>query len=728
LSNVEVLRASRLKTWWKPKAHNLLFVLLLAIFIRAETFGRSVSLLFLSAVTIAGIGAFGHLVNDCFDIKVDRQAGKVNRFEELSLWQKFFALLAALAIGLLPWIALPRNHVSLSLLGGELLLFVLYAAPPVRLKDRIYLSIVADAGYAYALPSALAAYTVLLSGSRCYDPVFVLLLIPWQLLLGIRHYLNHLAIDRAHDLAAGMRTLAVTKGNYYLHTILRKFLMPGETVCLGLVLWHVGHYGAALAWTCVASFMAFSAFSLLLAVSRPYTLLSYRLQDDPLDKFYQNVLPLVVLWFLLRRDIQFLLLPGFALALALVLWLSRTRAAHIRENWGSYWPFRWLRRPPAARRAANIVVANINRGKYTETFVDEALPRLKYNVYFLHGGELPVFDHTGRHMLSNELILHDAALILEVLFRLDRGHCAKNSIANYCQLHDIRVVLAEFGPVGVQMLPIARDLGIPLVVHFHGYDVFHEPTWKAHAAAYETLFHGAARILAVSKEMAEKLVQSGAPAAKVTHLPAFVNLSLFPYRDHSDLPPRFLGVGRFAETKSPHLTILAFHKVVQAIPEAELVMLGKDGGGQLFEACLILVKALSLEKHVRFAGIVDHHAVALEMARARVFVQHSVVTPENHDREGKPVAIMEAMASGLPVVATCHSGIMELVTHNETGLLVAEYDTEAMAAAMIRLAREDSLVKMLGERASRRIHNDPLIRDHISILEGILDELMVGVE
>jgi colanic acid/amylovoran biosynthesis glycosyltransferase len=726
LSNLDVLGSARVRTWWKPKANNLLFVLLLALFVRSESFARSIYLLVLSLITIMGIGAFGHLINDWFDVKVDQRAGKINRFALFSLWQKQCAVLAAIAIGLLPWLALPRNRVSIFLLATELLLLVIYAAPPIRLKDRIYLSILADAAYAYALPAVLAAYTVLLAGSRSYDPLFVAALVPWQALLGIRHYLNHLALDRMHDLASGTRTLAVVKGNYYVHSILRNLLVPCEVVCLGLVLWRVGHYSLRLAGACFASFLAFSIFPIILAVSRPYSVLSYRFGTSSLDKFYQNVLPLVVIVFLMNRDIRFVLVPALALALVLLALLRRARATPIRLRYGSYWPFRLFLQPTPANIAPNIVVANINRAKYTETFINEALPRLKYNVYYLYGAELPIFDHTHRHMLSDELILHNAALLLETLFRLDHGHFAKNSIANYCQLNRIRLVLAEFGPVGVQLLPIARDLGIPLIVYFHGYDVFHKPTWNAHAIAYASLFDGAAKILTVSRLMGERLVESGASVRKIVHLPAFVNLNLFPYRDRSRLPPHFVAVGRFAETKSPHLTILAFHQVVQAIPQARLVMLGKDGGGDLFEACLILVKALRLEGHITFKGIVDHQAVALEMANARVFVQHSVTTPENHDKEGKPVAIMEAMASGLPVVATRHSGIAELITHNETGWLVEEYDIDAMATAMIRLAGDDSLVRLLGENGSRRIHDDPLIRDHIRILEEIIDELLVG--
>jgi glycosyltransferase involved in cell wall biosynthesis len=276
------------------------------------------------------------------------------------------------------------------------------------------------------------------------------------------------------------------------------------------------------------------------------------------------------------------------------------------------------------------------------------------------------------------------------------------------------------------MLPITRDVGVPLIVYFHGYDVFHKETLRLCGEHYPALFREAAMLVCVSSQMLARLEGLGAPRHKLVHLPAFVNLALFPYMDHSQCAPKFLAVGRFAETKSPHLTILAFRRVTEAVPGATLVMVGKGGGGELFEACVILVKALGLGDCVEFKGVLSHDEVALEMRQARVFVQHSVTTPENGDMEGKPVAVMEAMASGLPVVATRHSGITEVIEDGVTGLLVDEFDVVAMADAMIRLAQDDDLVRRIGRAASTAIHEHPLISRHVQILEGIIDDCIAA--
>jgi glycosyltransferase involved in cell wall biosynthesis len=90
------------------------------------------------------------------------------------------------------------------------------------------------------------------------------------------------------------------------------------------------------------------------------------------------------------------------------------------------------------------------------------------------------------------------------------------------------------------------------------------------------------------------------------------------------------------------------------------------------------------------------------MRQARVFVQHSVVAADGN-REGTPVAIIEAGASGLPVVATRHAGIPDVVVEGSTGFLVDERDVEGMARHMIRLAQDAELAGRLGRAARERV-------------------------
>jgi glycosyltransferase involved in cell wall biosynthesis len=91
------------------------------------------------------------------------------------------------------------------------------------------------------------------------------------------------------------------------------------------------------------------------------------------------------------------------------------------------------------------------------------------------------------------------------------------------------------------------------------------------------------------------------------------------------------------------------------------------------------------------------------MKEADIFAQHSMVDPDTGDEEGLPVTILEAMAEGLPVVATRHAGIPEEVIEGETGILVDETDVEAMAAGLVELARSPERRQEFGYNGWKRV-------------------------
>jgi glycosyltransferase involved in cell wall biosynthesis len=715
--------------WWKPKATNLFSVLFATVLVTGLPFGRALFFFVPSLLTILGIGMFGHLVNDLYDVEADAAVEKPNRLASMPGWRRRAFVAGALALGLCPWLILPCDAPSLALLSLEFALLLAYAVPPLRLKERTVWPILADAAYAYAIPAVLASHTFFLASRAPSRGPFLGALLVWQLGLGVRHFLNHLAIDRVNDLETGTPTLATEKGNAFIHALIRRFVLPVELSGFWMFLVVVGSPKWLLPGIVACVLLLRSAVYVAVTVGRRGPWPPYRFSRVNLDWLYQDVLPIVLLGFLIASDQRFLLVPA-ALFVVVAGRVGPGIGAEVLRWAATLWPASpspsYATTRPTSQgcaRAAQTAVAvvNINKLKYTETFVHGSLARLRYRVHYLYGGELPCFDDAGRHFLSTWPSMQTLAHLLEKALRVGPDHFLQNSIARYLRVHEVRLILAHFGPVGVRMLPIARDLGIPLVVCFHGYDAFHGNIVRQYEKEYRTLFREAHRIIAVSELMMRRLRALGARCEKLVHLPAFVDLERFAPVDHSALPPNFLAVGRFAETKSPHLTILAFHRVAQRIPEARLTIVGKGGGGELHEACVILVRSLGLEDRVQLAGVLPHEEVAMEMRRARVFVQHSVTAPETDDMEGKPVAVMEAMASGLPVVTTRHSGIVELIEDGVTGLLVDEYDFEAMAEAMLRLAHDDELVWRIGRNASSRIRGDPLIRNHAEILEEVVD-------
>jgi colanic acid/amylovoran biosynthesis glycosyltransferase len=213
------------------------------------------------------------------------------------------------------------------------------------------------------------------------------------------------------------------------------------------------------------------------------------------------------------------------------------------------------------------------------------------------------------------------------------------------------------------------------------------------------LFQHAAAIVAASEAMRGKLISLGAPAEKVHCNPYGVDCGEFVGGEPAKAPVRFIAVGRFVPKKRPDLTLRAFALLRRQYPGAALTIIGD---GPLLADCRVLTSELGIEGGVTFMGAQPATVVREEMRRARCFVQHSVEAPSG-DSEGTPVSIIEAGATGLPVVSTRHAGIPGVVVDGETGFLVAEHDVEAMAQRMLDVARDPELAGRLGRAARRRV-------------------------
>ena len=280
-----------------------------------------------------------------------------------------------------------------------------------------------------------------------------------------------------------------------------------------------------------------------------------------------------------------------------------------------------------------------------------------------------------------------------------------------------RVVMAEYGTIGVATMEACRVLDIPLIVHFHGYDASVRDVLDEHKETYPLMFQQAAAIIAVSRSMERKLISLGAPPEKVHYNPCGINCNEFRGADPANSPPLFVAVGRFVDKKAPQATLRAFAKVHRKMPEAHLRMIGD---GPLFEECRTLATQLNIANAVTFLGSQSSEVVQDELRAARCFVQHSVEA-SNGDCEGTPLGILEAGGSGLPVVSTRHAGISDVVIEGETGLLVDEWDIDGMAEQMLRIAQDPDLAARLGRAGRLRIESNFSEQRSFDRLRSIID-------
>jgi glycosyltransferase involved in cell wall biosynthesis len=290
-------------------------------------------------------------------------------------------------------------------------------------------------------------------------------------------------------------------------------------------------------------------------------------------------------------------------------------------------------------------------------------------------------------------------------------------LRNFFRKNNIGVVLAEYGVTGAAALGICRELAIPLVVHFHGYDAYSRSVLDKYQETYKRMFAYCSAIIAVSRHMIDQLIRIGAPREKVFYNAYGVDVTQFQQASLLTSPLQVIAVGRFVEKKAPYLTILAFKKVLERLPEVKLVMVGS---GVLHDVCSEIIKALHIEHAVELKGVMNHDQVAQLMQQSRIFVQHSLV-PKSGDSEGTPLGILEASASGLPVVSTRHAGIIDAVIHGKTGFLVDEGDIDGMSEYMYQLLTSPKLVIEMGKRAREYISENFNMESSIKNLQAILD-------
>jgi len=371
---------------------------------------------------------------------------------------------------------------------------------------------------------------------------------------------------------------------------------------------------------------------------------------------------------------------------------------------------------------ARLAIALKSRNAWSETFIAAHLDRLQELVLVLSDGHPPRMADAAPILVPTDTADRMRSLVQRKVQGVDEATRLHRRTVALLRERKVQVLLAEYGNMGETMVDICREAAVPLVAHFHGYDA-HRYNEALEAGNYARLFAQAAAVVAVSRSMERRLLDLGAPREKVFYNCYGIDVERFKEGTPQDAPPHFLAVGRFVDKKAPILTLLAFRKVVDQRPESRLTMVGN---GPLWEACSQVVAALELQDHVDLCGIQSQDRIAELLRGSRAFVQHSVVTSDG-DSEGTPLAVLEAMATGIPVVATRHAGIADVVAHNERGLLCTERDVDTMAANMLRLANDPQLAGTMGRAGRAYVEQHHRVEDRIAGLQEILDRVAVGV-
>jgi colanic acid/amylovoran biosynthesis glycosyltransferase len=279
------------------------------------------------------------------------------------------------------------------------------------------------------------------------------------------------------------------------------------------------------------------------------------------------------------------------------------------------------------------------------------------------------------------------------------------------------IVHCQFATLGLQSLR-HRRLGTlqtrKLVVHLRGYDIS-QFVQERGADVYRDLFASADLFIANCEYFRQRAIDLGADPEKVIVIGSAIDCSHFSikpagYGDRRR--PRLVSVGRLVEKKGFEYAIRGVAAAAACIPDLRYEIIGD---GPLRKRLQLLVDELGMRDRIGFLGAMTHDQVVERLRQADIMLATSV-RAANGDEDAPVNSLKEAMAVGLPVVATRHGGIPELVEDGVNGYLVSERDPEAIADRIRRLVSEPGLWHDMGLAGRTKVvaeYDQPVVTDRL---------------
>lgn len=365
----------------------------------------------------------------------------------------------------------------------------------------------------------------------------------------------------------------------------------------------------------------------------------------------------------------------------------------------------------------NLCITRPNKYSYSETFLDNQIRVLKPEI-LLYEGWYPSVLPNGKSFLPfpfNFLLVRGG---MRNVFPKIYHAIYTRLLAAYLQKNKIDVLLANYGPMGVALADACERANVKFCIHFFGFDATEYKILDIYKERYAVAFQKANAIIAMSNDMKMQLQNLGADPSKIYINACGVETEKFSGAFPENAPPIFITVGRFTAKKSPQSTIKAFAEVLKKVPEAQMIMVGD---GDLWEEAKQLAQSLNIADKIDFKGKQSPEEILLLFHQVRVFLQHSMMAPSG-DSEGTPVAILDASATGLPIISTRHAGIKEAVVHGETGFLVEEGDWKSMSEYMTQLIQNPVLCGQIGRNARKHMIDNYEMDKLLQNLRGILEK------
>ncbi|MEM0896886.1 MAG: glycosyltransferase [Verrucomicrobiota bacterium] len=289
------------------------------------------------------------------------------------------------------------------------------------------------------------------------------------------------------------------------------------------------------------------------------------------------------------------------------------------------------------------------------------------------------------------------------------------------QHHRPDVVHVYYGHKAVKHIWMLMESGIPFVISFHGVDVVKFIEEKFYLEKLRIAFNEAEVVMARSQSLLDRLKDLGCPEEKLrmnrTPIP-MEDIVPFERKPPPDGQWRLIQACRLIPKKGIFTVLGALPKVLRKYPSMKYLLAGI---GPSREEIAEAVRVRGLSENVEMLGWLDQEKLRKRYEESHIFLHPSQLT-QDQDQEGVPNSMLEAMAGGLPVVATYHGGIPEAVTNEGDGLLVPERSPEELGDAILRMMEEPGLLEACSRKAAISSRANFGFDAQIGNLEGLYDE------
>ena len=322
------------------------------------------------------------------------------------------------------------------------------------------------------------------------------------------------------------------------------------------------------------------------------------------------------------------------------------------------WAYLLLKHTPSV--VPHIAALNLLKNKYQDPkFVFWPNPRYKFPLLWINR----LFP-TPINLVFRKLKVYDA-----LLYR-------------YAKYQKISILHAHFGNIGADYFSLGSKLSLPFAVSFYGIDYQRMLQAKPrYRDRYQAMFLKADAFICEGPYGAQRLERMGCPQGKIYVIHLGVEIGKIPFYPRIKIAGhlKMIQVASFEGRKGYIDSVRAFAAALPQCPGLSLDLYGPPSDLQVYTTIQESITKLGLGNYIRILPPVSYDQLHLLLREYELILQPSKHQPNGDSEGGAPIVLLDAQATGMPVIATQHCDIPNEVIHNKTGLLAPEGDSRMLA-------------------------------------------------